>query len=86
MTKQVPWNLVILDEFVKLACLNELEKKIMYTRIDGWSIAKQSHEFYVSESSINKIIARLKIKYDNVQKYSNILPPRKNCAKELYKL
>lgn len=84
MTKQVPWNKIILEEFIELACLNKLEENIMRTRIEGWTITKQSHEFHMSESSIKKIIANLKLKYDNVQKYSEILPRRKTCAKEIF--
>jgi hypothetical protein len=38
----------------------------------------------MSESNIKKIIARLKKKYDNAEKYSAILPPRKQSEKELY--
>lgn len=84
MTKQVPWNKIILNEFIELACLNEIEEKIMRTRVEGWTISKQAYHFHMSESSIKKTIAKLKLKYDKVQKYSNILPPRKSCAKETY--
>lgn len=84
MTKQVPWNKIILEEFIELACLNKLEQNIMRTRIEGWTISKQSMEFHMSESSIKKIIANLKLKYDSVQKYSKILPQRKSCAKEIF--
>ena len=84
MTKQVPWNKIILEEFIELACLNELEQKIMRTRIDGWTITKQAYEFHMSESSIKKMIAILKNKYDNVQEFSSVLPPRKSCAKDLF--
>lgn len=84
MTKQVPWNKIILEEFIRLACLTKTEEMIMRTRVEGWTITKQSMEFHMSESSIKKAIARLKVKYDNVQKYSCLLPPRKPCAKETY--
>ena len=84
MTHQVPWNKVILEEFIRIGCLSETEEMIMRTRVHGWTITKQSYELNMSESNIKKIIARLKKKYDSVEKYSALLPPRKHCAKELY--
>lgn len=84
MTHKVPWNKVILEEFIRIGCLSKTEEMIMRTRVHGWTITKQSYELNMSESNIKKIIARLKKKYDNVEKYSPLLPPRKHCAKELY--
>lgn len=78
------WNKVIIDEFVELACLSETEEMILRTWAKGWSITKQSMEFHLSESSIKKIRHRIKIKYDNVQGYSNILPIR-NTYNQIYK-
>lgn len=84
MAKQVLWNKPLLDEFSRLAGLSEEEQMIMETRMKGWSITRQSVHFCMSESKINKMIARLKIKYDSVQPYSEILPERKKSAKETY--
>lgn len=56
----------------------------MRTRVKGWTITKQAMELGMSEAKVNKIIARLKVKYDNVQKYNPMLPPRKNSAEETY--
>lgn len=84
MAKQVPWNNIILDEFVKLAALTEDEEKIMRTRVRGWTITQQSIAFDMSPAAVNRIIKRLKIKYDNVQPYSQLLPPRKFSAGETY--
>lgn len=84
MAKQVPWNNIILDEFVRLAALTGDEEKIMRTRMNGWTITQQSIEFGMSTATINRIIRRLKVKYDNVQPYSPILPPRRFSAKETY--
>lgn len=38
----------------------------------------------MSVSSVNRIIKRIKNKYDEVEKYSAVLPPRKNSEKETY--
>lgn len=84
MAKQVPWNKIILEEFIAQAMLTEDEEKVMRTRVAGWSIGKQSMQLGMSVSTINRIIKRLKIKYDNVQKYSPILPPRKTSVEETY--
>lgn len=84
MAKQVPWNKLILETFIDLAMLTEDEEKIMRTRIAGWTITKQAITFGMSESSINRIIKRLKIKYDDVQQYSPLLPPRKYSVEETY--
>ena len=56
----------------------------MRTRVAGWSRTKQSMELGMSLSTVDRIIKRLKIKYDNCEKYSPILPPRKFSAEETY--
>lgn len=50
---------------------------IMRTRVNGCTITKQSYELNMSESNIKKIIARLKKKYDSVEKYSYIVVQNK---------
>lgn len=84
MSKQVPWNKYIVERFIELAMLNEEEQMILRTRVMGWTITKQSMEFGMSISKINKIIALLKKKYDKIEKYDTSLPPRKFSAKEIY--
>lgn len=84
MAHQIPWNKIILEEFIRIGGLTQEEEEIMRTRVAGWSITKQSIKLGMSRSKVNYLIARCKLKYDGVQKYSPILPPRKNSAKELY--
>lgn len=84
MAKQVAWNKIIIEEFIELAALNKTEEMIIRTRAAGWTITRQSMEFNMSTASISRIIKRLKKKYDDVQKYSVILPPRKFSAEETY--
>ena len=43
----------------------------------GWSIAKSAMERHMSESKVDKIRRRLRIKYDGIQRYVDGLPPRK---------
>lgn len=82
MSHEVPWNKVIVEEFVKESLLTEQEEKVLRTRIAGWSRTKQSMELNISMSTLDRIIKRLKMKYDNVQKYNPILPPRKSSVFE----
>lgn len=84
MSRQVPWNKVIVEEFVSLAMLTEDEEKILRTRVAGWSRTKQATTFGMSVSTVDRIIRTLKRKYDHAQKYSVILPPRKFSVEELW--
>lgn len=84
MSKQVPWSKIILETFIAEAMLSKEEEEIMRTRVAGWSRVEQSMKLGMSLSTVDRLIARLKVKYDNVQKYNPILPPRKNSAQETW--
>lgn len=84
MSNQVIWGKLILETFIKEACLSKEEEWIMRTRVAGWSRTKQAQELHMSLSSLDKHIAKLKKKYDIVQKTNPLLPPRKKSAKELW--
>lgn len=84
MAHQVPWNKIILEEFINLSTLTKEEEAIIRTRVAGWTITEQALKLNMSESKVQKIVKRLKVKYDQVQKYSPILPPRKFSAAETY--
>lgn len=85
MTKQVIWTEKTLQTFIKEGNLSDDEILIMTTRAKGWTITQQSMAFNFSKSKIDKIIARLKVKYDAVQKEnSDTMPKRRQSAKETY--
>lgn len=84
VSKQVPWNKIILEEFVKLGGLTKEEEIVIRTRVAGWTRVKQSIDLGMSLSTLDRIIRRLKVKYDMVQPYSPLLPPRKFSAEETY--
>lgn len=84
MAHQVPWNNTIIEEFVKLALLSETEEYIIRSRAYGTTITAQAEYLHMSIDNVKKIIARLKKKYDLVQKESTILPPRKFSSQETY--
>lgn len=84
MTKQVIWTKLIVEEFVKEGCLTKEEEEVLRTRASGYTITQQAMKLNMSEAKVSKIIARLKVKYDEVAKYNPLLPPRKASAQETY--
>ncbi len=84
MSKQVPWNKIILETFIEDAMLTKDEEMIIRTRVAGWSRVEQSMKLGMSLATVDRIIKRLKVKYDNAQKFNPLLPPRKFSAEETY--
>ena len=84
MAHQVAWSKVILEEFISLGALTKAEEEIMRTRVAGWTRVEQSMKLGMSLATVDRHIKRLKVKYDRVQPYSPILPPRKFSAEETY--
>ena len=84
MAHQVPWNKIILEEFITLANLTEQEEWVMRTRVAGWSRTRQARELHISIETLDRLIRLLKCKYDKVQPYSPLLPPRRFSAKETW--
>ena len=85
MAKQVIWDKYILEEFIDIALLSKEEELIMRTRVKWWTVAQQADELGMSVSTVNRMVKKLKCKYDEVQKYSLVLPKRKKSAKVLFK-
>lgn len=96
MSKQVPWNKIILETFLEESGINDrinlgdekavILSHIMRTRCANWTIVKQAEEFNISVDTVNKYIRELKDLYDETQKYSVILPPRRKDPSELDKI
>lgn len=85
MSHQVVWTDKVLQTFIKEGNLSDDEILIMTTRVKGWTITKQSMSFHMSKSKIDKMVARLKVKYDAVQRDNpDTMPERKFSAKETY--
>ena len=84
MAHQVLWNKIIVETFIKEAMLTKDEEWILRTRVAGWSRTKQAVELNMSIANVDKIISKLKKKYDNVQKYNPLLPPRKPSDQETW--
>lgn len=84
MSHEVPWNKIILERFIEVAMLTKDEEMIMRTRVAGWTVSKQASELGMSVATVNRHIKKLKHKYDAVQKYEPLLPPRKKSKVERY--
>lgn len=84
MSKQVLWTKVVLETFIEDALLTKDEEMIIRTRCAGWSRTQQAEKLGMSVATVDRIISTLKKKYDNVQRYNPILPPRKSSEKELW--
>lgn len=75
--KDILWNSIILDEFIRLAVPTEFEVQIIRSRMADRSRAQQSYDFSRSLPRVDAAIKSIRQKYDAVQPYSAILPPRK---------
>ena len=83
--KQILWTRKLVDTFIKEGMLTEEEKEVLLLRVKGYTIAETSESMNISDSKVNRIIRRLKIKYDNLQGTIEELPKRKETTKELYR-
>lgn len=72
---QVPWNKIILEEFISQALLTEDEEMIIRTRVAGWSRIQQAEKLGMSVSTVDRILSGIWEKYNMVQRYDPILPP-----------
>ena len=70
------WTKAIFDEFVEKAMLSDEEIAVLETAIRGWSRVKQADKLNMSASKIYRILKKCELKYDAVQKQSDILPKR----------
>lgn len=84
MAHQVPWNKIIVERFIEVAMLTEVEEAVLRTRVAGWSRTKQCEELCLSMSALDRVIKTLKKKYDYVQPMDTILPPRRTSAEEIW--
>ena len=76
MAHEVMWTKQIVEEFSEEAMLSDFENQILRTRVKGMSRLEQSMMMHCSLSKIDRTIKELKKKYDAVQTYDVILPPR----------
>lgn len=83
--KQILWTKKIVDTFIKEGMLTKEEREVLLLRVQWYTIAETSELMNISDSKVNRIIRRLKIKYDNLQGTLEELHKRKETTKELYR-
>ena len=71
------WDAVMLADFRRIACLTEDEDKILTALAKGWSNVKMADKLNMSDRTVSRHLERIWDKYDAVQIYSPLLPPRK---------
>ena len=76
MAHDLVWDQRMLGAFIEQACLTEEEIIVLYDWAYGKSIANTSMMHHMSVSKVNDIRKRLRLKYDRVQPYCVVLPPR----------
>lgn len=85
MAKQVKWTKQLTEDFIEFASLSDEEAYLMRSRVKNVPISIQSEYIGCSISTTNRMISRLKQKYDAVQKeHPDKFPPRKFSAKETW--
>lgn len=78
MAHQVLWTDKLTETFITRAALSEEEAFIMRTRARGYTVSYQAMQLKCSESTVHRMISKLKQKYDAVQKEDpETFPPRK---------
>lgn len=71
------WDTVMLADFRKLACLTEDEDKVLTAWAKGWTNINIAYRLGMSDRTVSRHLESLRDKYDAVQIYSPLLPPRK---------
>ena len=71
------WDKVMLADFRTLACLTEDEDKVLTALDKGWSNVKMGDKLGMSDRTVSRHLKSIRDKYDAVQIYSPLLPPRK---------
>lgn len=77
---QVPWTKDLLLDFIAVGCLTDREGKLMTMRIiKGYSREMQAAELDVVPETVDKMLSKIKAKYDNCHKMSPERFPERDC-------
>jgi DNA-binding CsgD family transcriptional regulator len=74
----IVWNKIMLAEFRDLACLSDTENLVLQDWADGKSIVNTAVMRNISTRQVDTIRNQIRKKYDAVQIYTPLLPPRKD--------
>lgn len=81
--KQVEWTKKLTEDFIDMAMLSDDEAYIMRSRVKNVPVSIQADTLSCSEATVHRMIAKIKRKYDIVQRENpEHFPPRKKSAKE----
>lgn len=72
----IPWNEIALADFRSLACLTPEEDMVLRDWAAGRSITSTSMRRNMSTRKVNRLRDQIREKYDAVQIYTPLLPPR----------
>lgn len=72
----IRWNRIILNDFKFNALLTEDELAVLHDWAHGQSTTYTAMHRNMSPSRVDKIRNQIRQKYDDVQPYSPLLPPR----------
>lgn len=84
MSHQVIWTKYVMEHFIEYANLTKREEHVLRLRCAEKTRLEICEALHISLPTLDRDIRKLKKKYDAVQQYDPILPPRKESAKELY--
>ena len=84
MGQIIVWTPKLIEEFKKSSCLTDLEEQVLDTRVALISRISASMILHISTSTYDRVVKRLKVKYDVAQKENPNLPPRKKSQKEIW--
>ena len=83
MKSGVVWTKNLTEEFIELAMLSDDEAYLMRSRVKGTTVPAQAMYLSCSESTVHRMISKIKKKYDAVQKeHPNEFPIRRTSKKE----
>ena len=74
--RDIQWNRITVDEYVFLCQPDDQEMAVLSCWAAGESVAYTAYQTHMSDSSVEKIRARIRQKYDAVQPYTPLLPER----------
>lgn len=75
----IHWNRIVFDEYCFLCKPVGDERIVLEEWRDGRSVVATAMCYNMSVPQVNKIRNRIREKYDEVQIYTPLLPPRKSC-------
>lgn len=75
--KDIVWDKIKLREFESLASLTEEEKIVLHDWANGKTVANTSMNRHMCERKVIYIRNGIRRKYDTLEIYTPLLPPRK---------